>query len=226
MVLNSKRLDEIPVEIKLISDELVIKGASGRAGYKTQIRDYISKNNPSVDTSTVECNSLTDILSTQLANSEGRLQSEDFNFSADHFNNCRLIASYISSTKLPQPFKDGLRKYYSDAIIKMGNEKDAGDEMNWLNWIPSGGTVVFVQSEKNEQTPKGVILTKNTDLKDIIAVVYPQFTNFSAEAKERALLFTGKVNPYVHSVTSGDKPSYIAEKGQLILVPLLKFISE
>jgi hypothetical protein len=226
VVLNSKRLDAVPVEIKLISEEIIFSGEAGRASYKTQIRDYISKNNAAVDTTTVEFNFLTDIMSTQLANSGGRLQAEDYNFSADHFNNCRLIASYINSTKLPPLFKDGLRKFYSDAIIKMGNEKDAGDEMNWLNWIPSGGTVVFVQGEKVMLIPKGAVLAKNSDLQDIIAAVYPQFVNFSSEAKERALLFTDKVNPYVHPVAAGDKSSYIAEKGQPILVPLLKFISE
>jgi hypothetical protein len=225
-ILNSKRLDAVPVEVKMISEEIVLSDSTGMTGYKTQIRDFIFKNNPATDTSTVEFNFLTDILSIQLANSEGRLQAEDYNFSADHFNNCRLIAGYINSTKLPQLFKDGLRKYYSDAIIKMGNEKDAGDEMNWLNWIPSGGTVVFVQGEKVIQLPKGAVLAKNNDLKDIISAVYPQFANFSNEAKERALLFTGKVNPYVHAVKSGDNQSYIAEKGQPILVPLIKFISE
>jgi hypothetical protein len=82
-----------------------------------------------------------------------------------------------------------------------------------------------------------VIYTKNAQLADIISTVYPKFANFSEEAKERALIFTSKVNPYVHVVSvneqsgEGDKGkpanvSYTAEKGQLILVPLLKFISE
>ncbi len=108
--------------------------------------------------------------------------------------------------------------------------------MNWLNWIPSGGTVVIVQGDKPAQYPKGTILTKSTGLTEIISAVYPQFVNFSREAKERALGFISKANPYVH-VTAGDrvtegadgKPtniSYTAEKGQPILIPLLKFISE
>jgi hypothetical protein len=180
----------------------------------------------------VEFNSFSEIVAVQLINSEGRISIDDYNFNAENYNNCKLIARYINSTKLPQFFKDGLRKYYSDAIIKKGNEKDAGDEMNWLNWIPSGGTVVVVQDDKIIQVPKGVILTKNADLKDIISAVYPQFAGFSTEAKERALLFTGKVNPYVHHTTGSTKEgdlqsmSYVAEKGQPILVPLLKFISE
>lgn len=236
-VIVSKRLAGVPVEINSTEEEIVITlpDGSGNKEYKKLIRDYISKNNPAVDTSSVELVSLTEILAVQLTNYEGRLPVEDFNLSAGNYNNCRLIARYINSTKLPQLFKDGLRKYYSDEIIKKGNEKDAGDEMNWLNWIPSGGTVVVVQDEHTTQIPKGVVLTKSADLKDIIASVYPQFAGFSAEAKERALLFTGKANPYVHNIgksVNADEgeiiqgASYVAEKGQPILVPLLKFISE
>ena len=80
---------------------------------------------------------------------------------------------------------------------------------------------------------KGIIYTKNTELEEIISVVYPQFAKFSQEARERALVFISKANPYVHvsSVSEGDKAkqtnvSYTAEKGQPILIPLLKFISE
>jgi hypothetical protein len=109
--------------------------------------------------------------------------------------------------------------------------------MNWLNWIPSGGTVVIVQNEKSATGDKGIIFTSNTNLEDIIKTVYPQFAGFSPEARERALIFTSKANPYVHitseseQVKDGDKGgktriSYTAEKGQPILIPLLKFISE
>ena len=84
---------------------------------------------------------------------------------------------------------------------------------------------------------KGAILSKNSGLADIIAVVYPKFTNFSQEAKERALIFISKMNPFIHSASISDQNragdnirqnniSYDAEKGQPILIPLLKFISE
>ena len=228
--LNVRRLDAVPVEINLTNEEIKFENSDKRR-YKILIREYMTKNNPLVDTSTVEFSFLTDILAIQLTNSQGKLLAEDYNFSIDHFNNCRLIAGYINSTKLPQLFKDGLRKYYSETIITKGKEKNSGDEMNWLNWIPSGGTVVYVQNDKPESGMKGAVVTKNTGLTEIIATVYPQFFNFSIEAKERALLFTSKVNPYVHSMeTRGNEKSggvsYIAERGKPILIPLLKFISE
>ena len=113
----------------------------------------------------------------------------------DHYNNCRLISGYVNNTKLPPIFKDGLKKYYSDAIIKKGNEKDDGEEMNWLNWITTGGTVVVVQNENIHSNVKGVIYTKNSGLAEIISVVYPKFVNFSGEVKERAMLFISKANP-------------------------------
>jgi hypothetical protein len=201
------------------------------------LRDYILKNNPVLDTTTIEFRTLNDLFGTQLLNSGGHLTANDYNFNLDHYNNCRLICSYIYSTKLPSLFKEGLKKYYSDAIINKGSEKNAGEEMNWLNWIPSGGTVVIVQSEKPGANLKGVILTDNTGLAEIISAVYPQFVKFSQEAKERALIFVSKMNPYVHATSLSDQSqegdnakqtsvSYTAEKGQPILIPLLKFISE
>ena len=106
------------------------------------IRDYILKNNPSTDTTTVELRALVELFSSHLLNNNGRLVADDYNFNTDHYNNCRLISGYINATKLPQLFKETLRKYYADVIIRQGIEKNAGDEMNWLNWIPSGGTVI------------------------------------------------------------------------------------
>jgi beta-galactosidase len=236
ILLKANRLDEVPREIKMNYDELNL-GSSDKHGYIMMIKDYIFKNNPSLDTATIEFRTLGDLFSSQLLNSGGRLNANDYNFNIDHYNNCRLISSYINSTKLPPLFKEGLKKYYADAIIKKGSEKNAGEEMNWLNWIPSGGTVVIYQDEKANVNLKGAILSKNSELADIIAVVYPKFANFSQEAKERALIFISKMNPYIHSTSISDQNrggdsnkqknvSCNAEKGQPILIPLLKFISE
>jgi beta-galactosidase len=227
MILNSNKIEEVPREINPEFDEFKM-GNTGKTGYEKLIRDYIKQKNPSVDTTSVEFKTLTDLLANQLLNSGGHMIPDDYNFSVEHFNNTRLISGYINSTKLPQPFKDGLKKYYSETIIKQGSEKDAGEVMNWLNWIPSGGTVVIVQDEKPSVGIKGVIYANNPDLEQIISVVYPQFSKFSVEARERALVFISKANPYIHISSTGEqsKISYTAEKGQPILIPLLKFISE
>jgi hypothetical protein len=227
IILNSARVDDVPREINPALDEFKM-GDSGNLGYEKVIRDYIKKNNSSVDTTSIEFKALAALLANQLSNSGGHMSAGDYNFSVDHYNNCRLISGYVNSTKLPQPFKDGLKKYYSETMIKMGNDKDAGEEMNWLNWIPSGGTVVIAQNEKPSPAVKGIVYTNNTDLEKIISVVYPQFANFSHEAKDRALVFISKANPYIHINSTGEQSSvtYTAEKGQPILIPLLKFISE
>jgi hypothetical protein len=97
---------------------------------------------------------------------------------------------------------------------------------------------VVVSVGKNPPAyPKGTVITTFTDLSDIISLVYPVFRSYSDEAKERALTFISKMNPYVHvnSVSEqsreGDKNkvttiSYTAEKDKPILIPLIKFISE
>jgi hypothetical protein len=232
LLLNVKRLDEIPQEIKITVDEINL-GSSDKTGYTGMIKEYIFKNNSSADTASVEFRTLCNLFAVQLLNSNGHLSAADYNFSIDHYNNCRLISGYVNNTRLPQFFKEGLKKYYSDAIISKGVEKNAGEEMNWLNWIPSGGTVVIVQGDKTNPDLKGVIFAKSTRLEDIIITVYPQFANFSQEAKDRALGFIGRMNPYLHVGSGGQDEhvlqtnfSYTADKDQPILIPLLKFISE
>jgi hypothetical protein len=231
-----ERLDEIPAEIKSIYDEPKLS-ESDKKGYAKAIKDYILKNNQSIDTSTVEFRSLISLFASQLLNNNGHLIADDYNFNVGHYNNCRLISGYINSLKLPQLFKDGLKKYYSDAVITKGMEKNAGDEMNWMNWIPSGGTVVVSQDGALPVWPKGTIVTNKTGLAELISLVYPVFVNYDADAKDRALTFTSKMNPYitVNPVSEQSRESdrerkttitYTAEKGKPILIPLIKFISQ
>jgi len=225
LIINTDRLDEVPKAI-VFTNEPVSLGSSDKALIKKSVRDYILNNNRSVDSSSVEFRALIEILSLQLQNNGGKISAEDYNYNADHFNNCRLIYSYIMATKLPPLYKETLRKYYSRSIITLGCEKNAGVEMNWLNWIPSGGTVVIVQDENTKTGVKGVVYTKKTVLSDIISVVYPQFSGFSDEGKERALTFIGKMNPYVTTGNKGGTLEYSAQPGEMILIPLFKFISE
>ena len=229
--LGFTRLEEVPVEIAMTKEELSFSPA-GKPAYAKLIRDYIYVNNKTVDTTSVELKALVDLFAYQLFNNSGRLSADDYNFNADHYNNCRLIAGYITATKLPPLFKETLRQYYANSIIKQGNVKDAGDEMNWLNWIPSGGTVVINNDGGRIPEVKGAIMTGKTELPDLISVVHPAFSKFSDEAKERALTFISNMNPYIHARSAGNGISdgapfvYEAEKGKPILIPLLKFIAE
>ncbi|HKK42135.1 MAG TPA: DUF4982 domain-containing protein, partial [Bacteroidales bacterium] len=211
-------------------------GTLSLAGYKSALAAFIVKNNSNVDTASVEFRSLVNILGRQLFYNKGILTAGDYNYNVGHFNKCRIILGYIKSTKLPDLFKEGLRSYYADAIIMKGVEKDAEDEMNWMNWIPSGGTVVYSAVKGEKDYPEGAKTTESTDLSDLIALVYPVYRKFSDEAKARALSFIGRMNPWVRQVYNGsndagsggsDAPySYKAEKGKPILIPELKFISE
>jgi hypothetical protein len=222
-----RRPTAVPAEIKPIAENVEL-GSADLPGYRKMTAEYCVTKNPGIDSSSIEFKTLAGVIADRALNGNGKISIEDFNKCADHFNNSRLISKYINATKLPPLFKDELRKYYSEELIVKGIDKDAGDEMNWLNWIPSGGTVVFVDNGNPSDVPKGALISKNNSLEDIIATVYPQFVKFSEEARDRALIFTGKINPKV-SVTGTKEEgnlAYTAEQGRLILVPLLKFISE
>lgn len=227
------RIDDIPVEIRQTNTDIDFSTAEEKE-YPAMLRDYLLKNNPGVDSATIEFRELVNLFASQMLNNKGRLVAYDFNFSVDHFNNCRLISGYINATKLPPLFKEGLRKYYADAIISKGNEKDAGDEMNWMNWIPSGGIVVVSQDAGGRTWPRGTVITNKTRLEDLIAAVHPVFSRYNNEARERALTFVGKMNPNVKSATVREfvngteieRIIYTAEKGKPVLIPELKFISQ
>ena len=68
----------------------------------------------------------------------------------------------------------------------------------------------------------------------MIAAVHPVFRRYSREAKERALVFIAKMNPFIKinnagSIQDGDDPGnfkYTAEESVPVLIPFLKFISE
>lgn len=236
IAITQERLDAIPVEIATTADDFNLP-QNDKKGFATIMKDYIHGNNRLVDTLSNEYKTIIDLFALQLVNNNGRMSADDYNFNVAHYNSCRLISGYIAKTKLPPLFKESLRKYYSRTIIKQGCEKNAGDEMNWLNWIPSGGIVVVIPSDGAGTNQKGVVYTKQTGLPEIIRAVYPQFSRFSQEAKERALLFISKMNPNVHVITLNDAgntlknemiPSitYSAEKGEPILIPEYKFISE
>jgi hypothetical protein len=230
--LVTERLEEIPVEISPATEDFkLLSNGINESGIL--MRENIKKNNPSLDTTSFEFRTLIAVLARQLSANEGKLSSADYNFNAGHYNTCRLISSYISKTKLPPLFKESMKQYYSDLLITQGCEKNAGDEMNWLNWIPSGGVVVIVPDEKTATTRNGVIYSRQDGLPDIIKAVYPQFATFSDDARQRALIYISRMNPSVRvtygttaTTDQGNTATYTALKGKPILIPEYKFISE
>jgi Glycosyl hydrolases family 2, sugar binding domain/Glycosyl hydrolases family 2/Glycoside hydrolase family 2 C-terminal domain 5/Glycosyl hydrolases family 2, TIM barrel domain len=219
------RLEDVPEEVKTILTDFN-PGLSDKIGYAGKVRSFICNNNHDVDTATIEFRALIKLFASYLVNNNGLLSAGDFNYNVAHYNNCRLISGYITATKLPPLFKETLRKYYSEEIIMGGSEKNAGEEMNWMNWIPSGGTVIVSQESSINDWPKGTLITDKDELPDLIAIVYPVFEKYSDEARERALTFVSKMNPYVHQEKTGDRIVYRAEKGKPILIPLQKFIAQ
>jgi|WetSurMetagenome_2_1015567.scaffolds.fasta_scaffold00041_58 beta-galactosidase len=228
-VFSVARLDEVPQDIKKTFNDITLSAADLK-GYAAAIKDLIVRNNQSADTTTIEFRTLVTLLSSHLVNTGGRLIADDFNFNVEHYNTCRLISGYIVATKLPPLFKETLKQYYADILITGGKEKNAGDEMNWLNWIPSGGTVIVSQDGNTPAWPKGTYITGKSELYDLIITIYPVFEKYNAEAKERALTFIKKMNPYIiekEVITGGQKKIvFAAIKGRPVLIPLIKFISE
>jgi hypothetical protein len=223
--LSNVTQETIPGEIRPISKDLDF---SNNKDYRNVIRKFIMEDNSSIDTSSSEFRMLTTVLDSYLRISSGKITADDYNFNTSHYNMSIRISKYIQATKLPASFKAGLREYYSSYIIAKGNEKDAEEEMNWLNWIPSGGTVIYYVREKDPYPEDGLV-SQNNDLASLIAEVHPVFSKFSDDAKTRAIEFITRMNPYVHrkdAPEKGKEAVSTAEEGKPVLIPLLKYISE
>jgi beta-galactosidase len=226
-------LEEEPGEMKTTTEKLNL-GTRRIGDYAKSVSEIIYKYNPATDTSTIEYKALASLLAKHLFGNNGVLIADDYNYNIGHYNSCRLISGYINPLKLPPLFKEWLKRYYADEIILRGNEKNAGDEMNWLNWIPSGGTVVVSQAGKVPLWPKGTITTPKSNLEELISTVHPVFANYSDEARERALIFISKMNPYIRiarisTIKDGKavtEITYTAEQERPILIPLIKFITD
>lgn len=223
---REKELDIIHKDINL--------GRKQLSDYRREISRIISGNNPRADTAATEYRTLVSLLAAHLERNNGILSARDYNFNTGNYNDCMIITGYVNPLKLPQLFKDGLKSHYAEEMITKGYEKNAIDEMNWLNWIPSGGTVAVYQTGRQPLWPKGTIITEKDDLAEMIAAVHPVFRRYSREAKERALVFIAKMNPFIKinnagSLQDGDDPGnfkYTAEESVPVLIPFLKFISE
>jgi beta-galactosidase len=232
---GEKEVIPVPQELKPALDEFNLKPAD-KLEYATFIRNYMLDHNPNLDTSCVELKVLTDLFSNQLFINSGKIIADDYNFSVDHFNKCRLLSRYIDNTGLPEPFRKGLRKYYANQVIRQGMEKNASEELEWLKSIPVDGNVVFVQDSNSPVADKGGVLTTETDLQVIVAAINHGFNNLTEEMKSEVLASIVKVNPYISAIyksgqsREGDKRkvtnvTYKIEKGEPIWIPALKSIT-
>lgn len=224
----------VPMEMKQTVDEFNLKPA-GRQEYADIIRNYILKNNTNLDSSSIEFKTLIDLFSSQMLNNSGRLIADDYNFSVDHFNECREISRYVAKTALPGVFITGLKKYYAHSIILQGTGKNIPEEQTWLQSIPVDGNVVFVQDKNALVIGKGGVLTNEAELSGIVGIIHPEFKNFSDEMKAKTLTFIARINPYIltsyrsEQSREGDKKKvtnifYTVEKGQPIWIPAMNYL--
>lgn len=226
----------LPEEMKETTDEINVK-LSGKAEYTTFIKKYIVRQNPALDTSSVEFGTLISLFASHLLNNYGRLVADDYNFSTNHFNKCRQISKYIDSTNLPAAFKKGLKVYYTKTMIGEGSEKDYITEKQWINSIPTEGKVVMIQKDRQKlNAGEGIITTEITELADIVALIYPDFINLDEGKKSVILKNIGKINPFIKNEVIGEqdrknggkkttKIIYKVDTGQPILIPDLKFMN-
>jgi hypothetical protein len=227
----------IPQEIKNTIDEFDLKGKR-ISDYGKIIQTYVVKNNPHVDTTTVEFQSILKLFVSYLLNNNGLLIADDYNFNVEHFNICMLLSHEIDSITVPESFKRGLKNYYAETFIRQGMVKDLDHEQEWLHNLPLTGTVV-ISSDADQRVLRGkdLIVTHSNELSELIAHVIPEFSNLSTKIQTDILDRISEMNPYVqkdihtnHDRKDGEHAKrtttihYIVMRDQPIFIPSLHFL--
>ena len=220
------------VELKPSIDEPTL-GAKSIDEYAAFIKEYIVKHNPDIATQSAEFEAIVTLFANHFVNTKGLLIADDYNFAAEHYNQCRQITRYVDTTNLPEIFKEGLRRYYADEIITKGDEKRFPAEKQWLSSIPADGKIVIVANA--DRAKNDIIYASESQFDELVSIVQPDFRRLSDEKKEAVLNYLSRINPYVRrkvfKISSpridGKRPnplesvSYEVQKGKPVLIPEL-----
>lgn len=221
-------IPEIPKEIAEARGDFGIN-PEYNGSYDRILAGYILSNNKNADSSSIEFKALTALFSSHLMHNNGKLIADDYNFSIDHYNKCRLLSKSVDNTPLPEVFRNGIKKHYANLIIMQGMEKNINIEREWLKGIPAEGNIVFVQDKNSKSVNEGGVMTNETELIRIIGIIHPGFGQLPADLKEKALAFIARINPYIKTTLKSDvvnnkkitRAFYTVEKGQPIWIPVL-----
>jgi hypothetical protein len=208
-----------PQEMKQFSGELQYPIAK----LKPMLKDFITKENPTIPTSTPEFKYVIDIWSQMMEANNGRLVADDYNFTVEQYNISREITRFIDKQKLPEDYKAELKDYYAHSIVFRGRDNNFIYQKNLISKLPSGGKSVVVNAQKRNF--KDAIYTSETDLKKLVNQVYPETVNFSDKEMTDALNLVVNINPYASSTRERDRKTkvytyfYSIEPGKVILIP-------
>ena len=221
---NTEQITRIlaPQEMKIYTGELKYS-LNDKDRFKSQLRDFIFKENPTIDTTTIDFKLVVDKFNQLMASYEGKLVADDYNFIVEQYNISREITRNLNKLDLPEAYRSEMNWYYADLIISRGIDKNFINENKLLKKIPTGGQSVKVSKVKEDI--QNVFYTKETDLINIIKQVYPETANFSNDNMKRALTLIQKINPVITFTSKRDKKTkerietYTIEPDRVFLIP-------
>jgi len=216
-----------PSEMKEYAGELRFP-VSKKAEYRQLLKEFILKENPSIDPLIPEfsytISALESILNStsNYTNSYGYIVADDYNFVVSQFNLSRSITSTIASRNLPLSYRTMLSSYYARQIIGLGKNKNYTFENELIDKIPEGGQAIMI-ADQGEL--KEVIYQNETDLKVLLQKIYPNVASYDKDDLKKALGLISRINPTVLFQSIRDKKtkertdSYTIEPGSIILLP-------
>jgi hypothetical protein len=199
--------------------------------YAELMQEFILKENPTLDTSTVDFKYLIESFvailnsTTRFTGYRGYVVADDYNFIANQYNISRAITRNIALKNLPAAYKEFLKDYYAKAIIGQGVSKNHLAENELIDNLPQGGgIVVFTGNEFADESVKRI---EETDVAKILDEVYPEARSWSNDERTRALRLIARINPMVTHQSVRDRSTrtrtsvYIAEPNNIVFIPTM-----
>jgi hypothetical protein len=222
---------EVKKEIRDNADEIIL-APSDKGRYLSFVSAYVLMANPGLDTSSIEFMALADMFADHLVSNSGRLIADDYNFFANNYNTCRELARYVGNTSLPAAFRSAVRRDYARRIIKEGMSINLPAEEAMLKSIPSEGNIVYVQDKDALSAGRNGVLTSETDLAAIVALVHPEFKDWPAGSKAKVLEQVAGFNPFIITTLKGEvvndrkinKAFYRIVKGEPVWIPAISYL--
>ena len=171
--------------------------------YTQAIRDFLLKRNK-MDRKSAEFNALVKRMSAYIENTKGELTEDDYNFTAQIYNDLRFLSRTIESRSLHPDFVAEMKKYYAKRMLTDGVVTDVAAEQERINRIPLETDILYVK-EPGKATQDTIIYNESTSvyravagsLEEALGLMMPRFSSLPESEKAALLDRIADFNPAV-----------------------------
>ncbi len=209
--------------IARIEDENHSFPAMPRLELRARLDKFVRARNPGLGSADPTYEAFLDRLTDAVERTNRQLIPDDYNFSADSYNDAARLAHLLAATKLHPLYRRQLGRYYADRFVRPGRPLDVEAESARLRPLLQGSRLVRL--ELGAATPiydnvDDLFRVGAASLAELLGKIYPEFAALPPAQRERAAAFVTAINPI--SLGAGFPPA----RGEPFLVPSLQVMRD